>query len=381
MKRNAMTAAGLAGAMLLGLAGCAAPAAETPPAASAATPESAEAQAAAQVLGGHWEEQAIDMTGKDLVSSFLCGADGTVQIYLQDWKTGETTRQISRDNGATWTEEALPAWMDQVIEGEGWELSYLDSTPDGRWTLVWTLLEGQTPEQNQSRQWIVDPQGTVTPLDIGALFAGADWAVMPAFLDNETLALLPIQRSAATDEECYRWQMTALNLTDRSCRTLPGVSDCSTTHYEEDPPGSGNWVGPTGGMIAYTGTAGRYVYFAGMEEGAQLRVVDPETGSSEVWLEELPGNRPAALCADDDGNLYYLTVEGIYRLAAGGTLPELVMDGAGTHTREIASLELNSPFEVGIGAVAMNRTADGSFLVMRVRRDAQTLYRYSWVEG
>src|SRR5699024_3157425 len=112
MKRNAMTAAGLAGVMLLGLAGCAATAAETPPAASAATPESAEAQAAAQVLGGHWEEQAIDMTGKDLVSSFLCGADGTVQIYLQDWKTGETTRQISRDNGATWTEEALPAWMD-----------------------------------------------------------------------------------------------------------------------------------------------------------------------------------------------------------------------------------------------------------------------------
>lgn len=92
MKRNAITAAGLAGVMLLGLAGCAATAAETPPAASAATPESAEAQAAAQVLGGHWEEQAIDMTGKDLVSSFLCGADGTVQIYLQDWETGETTR-------------------------------------------------------------------------------------------------------------------------------------------------------------------------------------------------------------------------------------------------------------------------------------------------
>ena len=276
---------------------------------------------------------------------------------------------------------ALPAWMDQVIEGEGWELSYVDSTPDGRWTLVWTLLEGWTSEQNQGRQWIVDPQGTVTPLDIGALFEGADWAVMPTFLDNETLALLPIQRSADIKADCYRWQMTALNLTDRSCRTLPGVSDCRTTYYEEDPPGSGNWVGPIGEMIAYTGTAGRYVYFAGMEEGAQLRVVDPETGSSEVWLEELPGNRPAALCADDDGNLYYLTVEGIYRLAAGGTLPELVMDGAGTHTREIASLELNSPFEVGIGSVAMNRTADGSFLVMRVRRGTQTLYRYSWVEG
>ena len=110
------------------------------------------------------------------------------------------------------------------------------------------------------------------------------------------------------------------------------------------------------------------------------KVVDPETGSSEVWLEELPGNRPAALCADDDGNLYYLTVEGIYRLAAGGTLPELVMDGAGTHTREIASLELNSPFEVGIGSVAMDRTADGSFLVS-AGADLTDLYDLFSIKG
>ena len=78
-------------------------------------------------------------------------------------------------------------------------------------------------------------------------------------------------------------------------------------------------------------------------------------GAMTTVFENLPDASDAAFsaCADSDGNYYYASQKGIYRLAKGGDLAELVVDGAGT------VLSAGSASLMGLA-----RCADGGFLAV-----------------
>ena len=78
-------------------------------------------------------------------------------------------------------------------------------------------------------------------------------------------------------------------------------------------------------------------------------------GAMTTVFENLPDASAAAFsaCADSDGNYYYASRKGIYRLAKGGDLAELVVDGAGT------VLSAGSASLMGLA-----RCADGGFLAV-----------------
>ena len=398
MKRRQWTTAALAAAMLAALAGCAGPAAsgaqsssastaeaaaEATPAetATGATPDTATAESAAP---GAWQEQAIEPPDAVLVSGPLCEPDGTVRLFLWDTDTEALCMMISRDNGATWGEEAPPDWLAGVPLAEGWRYSHIAIAPDGGWKLVWTLWEGTIPEANQGEQWLVDPEGNATQLDFDALAKGATWAACTVFLDNQTLALMPMNNQLPDDAgplEPFEWNMLALDLTSGRTRTLRDTRDDVLSYYEEVPRGSGNWVYHEGGINNEAGVAGKLAYTSAHMGTIQLRVVDPETGLNEVWLDGIPGGEPSGLCAGESGSLYYLTAAGIYRLAAGGTLPELILGEDGTHIRALTAPDEDMP--VTTCRIRMACAADGSLLAVPTlpTHGARTMYRYVWGEG
>lgn len=386
MKRSQWTAAALAAAMLAALAGCAGgpqPSdAATAEAAPGATPAPATAESAAP---GAWQEQAIELPEGELVSSPLCEPDGTVRLFLWDTDSETLCMMISRDNGATWGEEAPPDWLAGVPLAEGWRYSHIDIAPEGGWKLVWTLWEGTSPEANQGEQWLVDPEGHATQLDFDALAQGATGAVYPVFLDNQTLALMPFNGNAGS-LETFAWNMLALDLTSGRTRTLRDTRDDVLSYYYEEPRGSGNWVYHEGGINNATGVAGKFAYTSARMGTIQLRVVDPETGLNEVWLDDMPGGEPAGMCADGAGNLYCLTGTGIYRLAAGGTLPELILEETGTHIRALTAQDPTAQDEdlpPAAVRVPLACAADGSLLAVPTlpAHGARTMYRYVWAEG
>ena len=103
-------------------------------------------------------------------------------------------------------------------------------------------------------------------------------------------------------------------------------------------------------------------------------------GAMTTVFENLPDASAAAFaaCADSDGNYYYASQKGIYRLAKGGDLAELVVDGAGT---------VLSAGEASLMGLA--RCADGGFLAVSLESSSDPegdtaysghVYRLFWDE-
>ncbi len=104
----------------------------------------------------------------------------------------------------------------------------------------------------------------------------------------------------------------------------------------------------------------------------QLRAIDPDTGTNTQLLEDVPGGAVAAMTGLPDGTLYFLNGTGIWRLAAGGTLPELVV--------EIPGKDLTASSPENRVSACLGCAADGSFLVLtHDAYGASTLTRYAMV--
>ena len=108
------------------------------------------------------------------------------------------------------------------------------------------------------------------------------------------------------------------------------------------------------GMAADPTEPGAFYSLSYQESGVQLMRTGTD-GAMTTVFENLPDASDAAFsaCADSDGNYYYASQKGIYRLAKGGDLAELVVDGAGT------VLSAGSASLMGLA-----RCADGGFLAV-----------------
>ena len=116
-------------------------------------------------------------------------------------------------------------------------------------------------------------------------------------------------------------------------------------------------------MAADPSQPGAFYHLSFGGEGTQLLYTDLN-GTTSVRMESLPGTNAFAACADEEGNYYYTSQDGIYRLVSGGTLAELVVDGAGTM--------LTGEDTVPMGLALC---PDGSFLM--ITGDSR-VYRYYW---
>lgn len=346
MKRPKLLAVTLTAALLAGCGQSAVP----------ATAETADADV------WHWEAQTVDLQGASAVGDILCGADGTVQLCLYDKSSDKYRMLVSADNGETWTTDSL-SWMNGLLDREE-EIRYAMCSPEGIWLVgvgpKWWNDEGKV-------QFWMGPEDELTPWKVSDLVPDREGMVVSTFLGDGRLVFLP-----ATLDLRLASDLVVYDPATGSCTTVPGAGERAYSHWQRGTNNAGEWTA-RGGIFAQCGVGNRYVYMTYGADGAQLRAIDVDAGTDTALLEDIPGGVVAAMTGLSDGTLYFLNKEGIWRLAAGGTLPELVT--------EIPGEGLAAPSLENRVVAELRCAADGSFLVLIPGEEGNsTLTRYAMAQ-
>lgn len=313
---------------------------------------------------GSWQQQ--NVTPSEDARSFrsiITLADGTVQM-LEMRGDNSVVLWTSSDNGVSW-QETPNDWAQQT----GADSFGVTRLLPGGSCFVTTVTAGEG--ERSFRYWIQNAgSSTLQSVTLPDSFVELSDA-QP--VDEDTLLLLGLTLSPASgdvpdvlvDENGMMRTIAVwkLELSTGTCEELPGLAN--------------DFGGSTiSGMAPDPSEPDSFYSLRYLESGAQL-VHTSLNGSSSVVFENLPDPSAFASCSDEDGNYYYASQAGIYRVAKGGSLAELVVDGAAT---TLANTN-NTPW-------GMTRCADGSFLVIvlesQTSQDEQgggslpRVYRYYW---
>lgn len=360
-KKLRVTAAVLAAALCTGtaLAGCGQGTADFGSSAGSTAPAaSTTAQNDAATPMGRWVESAPmeEVTGGKSIYALQAPTlldDGSLVLYAFTMDEAENdraplTKYTSADDGATWQSEEV-SWAPQDAT-----CTALAMTPGG------TVL-AQVYENDAFTYTLYAPDGTATLLDCSAIegFASISQAW---FLSDTLLALVPgIYNTVTPAGNLWLYDLTSKQFTGPfDCgvsASVTGSQDAAGNPYSSSPVLG---AAVCGGNLLFSRTGGGTT--------PTLSTVD-STGkvtNSEVALVDSTGY---AAIGDAEGNYYYMSNSGIYRLASGGTLPEQVLSG--------------STFAIGLPSNycrAVCRAANGDFLALVSGGAAFTLYRYHWDE-
>lgn len=346
----------LAGVMALGLTACkgngsTATAQETPAVNPAGT-------------SGRWVQE--EVTPNQTAYSYdkpLILEDGSVLLLA---KNGDDSMSVwtSGDNGVSWQEEATQ-WKEET------GASYFGVTcplPNGGCFL--TAIQGdgtsaswscwvQDPGAAQLRQ-IQVPENIWQVSDVQAI---SDHTVL--MLATALVPATPDAPSVLLNEDGMMYSMSAWEI------------DLATGNYTEWTDFAQALGGSMiSGMARDTsGDEEAFYYLNYLESGTNLMRRTME-GSVTTAFENLPDGSMAAFasCTDQEGNYYYASSDGIYRIAKGGDLAELVVDSSGTALEDTTATTM--------GLAACN---DGSYLLLAMKSGngeeddySSHLYRIYW---
>ena len=341
------TAALLAGALALSLAGCA-PAGTDTPAASSGSSAAAPADAAPQ---GRWVEQ--QATGiPDSVAFAYAPAlldDGTLVLYgRDDDAAGRPLRLTSADQGQTWQSET-PAWANQVSGN----FSYWAVRGDGTVAFVThETIEGDKTRRDV-RFWLAAPDGTLTELPLAEELPDLYAVTNLRFLADGTLAIVPVSlEDGALPGDLLFYDVDAQ-------QAKAWVTVASTAQYAVLGAGDVFSICPA---VDADGTA--FLYYLS-DTGALYRA--NTDGTSALAKAAFGADAFTGFTLDANGALCYADATGIYRLALDGALTEQVVDGNGT----MLSLTRNHISEI-------TALPDGSYLVLMSNDSSDLICRYAF---
>lgn len=334
----------LAAVLTAALAGC-----TKTPAPSAGGQDTFEPDSEVSTTGAWREEEVTPDESARSYKTPVTLADGSVRM-LKVGSDNTLHLLTSADNGATWQEIAVD-WQPTGAESFG----VCRMLPDGG---CFVTAVKQENGQRKESYWTLDPEtGALDPVALpenivqlsdayplgGDSFLLLGMSLVPASADAP---------SVLVDENGMMKTISPwkLDLATGACEELTAMTNTL----------QGSIIS---GMAADLSQPGAFYHLSFGGEGAQLLYTDPN-GTTSVRMETLPGTNAFAACADEEGSYYYTSQDGIYRLVSGGTLAELVVDGAGTML-------------AGEDTVPMGLTLcpDGGFLM--ITGDSR-VYRYYW---
>lgn len=338
-------AAGMLAAVLTAaLAGCG-----KTPVSSAGGQDTFEPDSAVSTTGAWREEEVTPDENARSYKTPVTLADGSVRM-LEAGADNTLHLLTSADNGATWQEIDVD-WQPAGAESFG----VCRMLPDGGCFV--TAVKEENGQRKES-YWTLDPEtGALDPVTLPENIVQLSDAYP---LGGDSLLLLGMSLvPASADAPAVLVDENGMMKT-----TSPWKLDLATGACEELTALTNTLQGSIiSGMAADPSQPGAFYHLSYGGEGTQLLYTDLN-GTTSVRMESLPGTNAFAACADEEGNYYYTSQDGIYRLVSGGTLAELVVDGAGTR--------LTGEDTVPMGLALC---PDGSFLM--ITGDSR-VYRYYW---
>lgn len=334
----------LAAVLTAALAGCG-----KTPASSAGGQDTFEPDSAVSTTGAWREEEVTPDENARSYKTPVALADGSVRM-LETGADNTLHLLTSADNGATWQEITVD-WQPAGAESFG----VCRMLPDGGCFV--TAVKEENGQRKES-YWTLDPEtGVLDPVTLPENIVQLSDAYP---LGGDSLLLLGMSLvPASADAPAVLVDENGMMKT-----TSPWKLDLATGACEELTALANTLQGSIiSGMAADPSQPGAFYHLSYGGEGTQLLYTDLN-GTTSVRMESLPGTNAFAACADEEGNYYYTSQDGIYRLVSGGTLAELVVDGAGT------MLTGEDPVPMGLALCP-----DGSFLM--ITGDSR-VYRYYW---
>lgn len=383
MKRNRIISILLCAAMAFTGAGCA----KTPAASSSATGQNAgiSANSAQPPQGavGRWVEEKIDLgIDCDVMTTPREMPDGTLRLYArgivssqEDISKGVPVYQIeSKDGGATWN--SVPC----VLNDAGCTfLGRAVSAPNGG-ALFYGLTLGQEANSRNYGLFYATPEGKIQPV----LFDPEN----PIFTPSETNGAAYEMELSGSLAPMYDGQPQVLSIgflsdnlayantmsipkdgktiiMDASFLFDPTTGEIKAKIEAENELQQGTLSCPAsyaGGLfhMTYESDGSRTLYEVAPDGNVTLRIAGLEAARNSL-----------AGCADDAGNYYFLSMSGIYRVASGGTLAEVVVDSTG--------FSFSSEAAMAVPDGGLSLTKDGSFYAAMNTTGTEhknELYRY-----
>lgn len=377
-KRNKIISALLCAALLFTGAGC-----SQAPASGGSQSAGLAATGTPQGAMGRWVEEKIDL-GKpyQLLTAPNELADGTLRLYARDVMDESATSpqnmpiyQIdSTDGGVTWQETPTT-----VNETECNLISDIAMSPNGG-VLLLGLLIGEERSNQQFGVYYTAPGGTPQPI----LFDGASPLLQtdethPEGFSSMSTGAKPLFEGQPqinsfgflSDTLAYACITPTF---DTETQTESGIDvtilfDPTTGNIlSKVDAGKGYSSGSLGCVGAYSGGLMHTTYDS--ESAARTFYSVDTSGNSTLRIEGLSvGNSTQTAFADEQGNYYFINNSGIYRIAVGGTLAELVVDSTGFAFSSENSIVWDQCFTY---------TSDGSFYVALMPSNSMesTLYHY-----
>ncbi len=300
---------------------------------------------------GRWVESET-ILGENLrfSSAPVCLDDGTLWLFALDAPDEnaqqmqlnlKTHKFVSKNNGGTWEEEAL-----------NW-----NTVTKGIITQVTVATDGtaffQSIGEDAITSWMQKPGEDLKLIDLSGM--NITYFLL---LDSSTLFLIenvPQEGTPAPDRRCCLYDLSSGQVTT----TPDNLSDLIYDSLYNAAIGKDKAGNPL-------------LYFMGYTDGGRVLTTLDKNGSITAVFNSVPnaGDSNGA-AADANGNYYYESPNGIFRIARGGSISEKILDSTG-FTISMSSYYCNG----------LCQTRNGDFIVTLFSDSFQTkLLRYHWDES
>ncbi len=308
------------------------------------TPVSIEA---AKAMGRWVESEALSGSNLRFSSAPVCLDDGTLWLFAMDAPDEnaqqmqldlKTHKFVSKNNGETWEEEPLD-W-NAVTKGI---ITQVSVATDG-------TVFFQSIGEDSITSWLQKPGEDLKQIDLSSM--NITYFLL---LDNSTLFLtqsVPPEGTEGPGQRCCLYDISSGQVTTN----LDNLADLVYDSLFNAAIGKDE----AGNLLLY--------FMAYSDNGRVLTTLDQNGAITAVFNSVPNAGDSNGAAADADGNYYYASQSGIFRIARGGSISEKILDSTG-FTISMANYYCNGLCRAQNGDLIVTLFSDS---------DQMKLLRYHW---